>query len=798
MSAMLRLKPGSRSFDIRWVITAIIVLNLCGFLYVGLRLWSTSLGSKRPFAVAYAALESRMETILGAKRDRNPLARGVTVQRFPVALPSGNAICADSLRVDPAERARYPSLRDGGFLADQIQAYNGIRRKQVRLARLGQLDLEEICGSPTPSILLADDDGADTLRLSQRVAIENLRVRAPVASTTFGVLGRGPMDGKYGLTSRNGIALLGGRDSLPPTGCQLRALPNARTTALQCLERGGPAREVNITSGTVLAPLSVKVIPARLKLRIDGVLVPPGKDVPLPRGSLLDLRLGDSALITPAVVSRTPGKPLGGVRWINGRLQWVPMLPGLPTYLHDALGAGALLPDSLVAKSGADRFLRLTIDPELTTELNSRLNRFVAGNAKVLRSDLRFASVLLLDIATGEVRAMGEAGKARDGLSWFRQPVTVGSAIKPVLAASILSQWPSLGSLEVYHGGDATVNALGNASFGEAAFEVGNACPRNSWIGLRGFLACSSNLYAASLAALGMRNAEGRDADVVPTTLRGGAMRQPGNPGHFFVASLPAGGISEQLFHASTLRAGLDRTFELTASAELARAQRETRPWDSVAVGFVANGAVPSLAAVNPGSVAEVLPSRLDLLPWGRPREPVRGLATYAIGAGENRISLFRLGEAYLRIITDRQVNISLVASPVERSLDRMPQMRFAREAWYAQLMGGLTDVFQSGGTGHVMGDAVRQRFDNEVRPLGKTGTLGDADDRVYAKTLVMALVPAQGFRGASARCGVMAVVYFRFRNSTNDAATEFAQSQLLPLIQRYRSSLLECARKGR
>ncbi|MES2125337.1 MAG: hypothetical protein V4503_11690, partial [Gemmatimonadota bacterium] len=173
-------------------------------------------------------------------------------------------------------------------------------------------------------------------------------------------------------------------------------------------------------------------------------------------------------------------------------------------------------------------------------------------------------------------------------------------------------------------------------------------------------------------------------------------------------------------------------------------------------------------------------------------------LATYAIGAGENRISLFRLGEAYLRILTDRQVNLSLVASPVERSIDRMPTMHFAQEGWYAQLMGGLADVFQTGGTARAVGDAVRQHFKNEVRPLGKTGTLGDSDDRVFAKTLVMGLVPANGFRGGAARCGVMAVVYFRFRNSTNDAAATFTETQLLPLIQRSRASLIDCPGKNR
>ncbi len=798
MSDVLQLKPGSRSFDIRWVITIIIVLNLCGFLYVGLTLWVTSLGPRRPFAVAYAALERRMETILSARRELNPLARGVTVQRFGVGRAGGSTVCADSLRVDPAERARYPSLRDGGFLADQIQLYNTIRRKQVRLARLGQLDLEEICGSPTPSILLAGEEGADSSQLSRRVAIENLRVRAPVASTTFGVLGRGAMGGKFGLTSRDGIALLGGRDSLSPSGCQLRAVTPPGITALQCLERGGPPREVNFSEAGRLGPLSVRVIPAKLKLRLDGALVPPGKEVSLPRGTLVDLRLGDSALIEPAVVTRTPGKPLGGVRWINGRLQWVPMLPGLPIYLRDALAAGALLPDSLVAKSGADRFLRLTIDPELTVELNARLNHFVAGNSKVLRSDLRFASVLLLDIATGEIRAIGEVGRARDGLSWFRQPVTVGSAIKPVLAVSILSQRPALGSLEVYHGSEATVNSLGGISFGTATFEVGHACPANQWIGLRLFLACSSNLYAASLTALGLQSAEGQSPEVTSAALQSGTMRQSSSTSRYFIPKLPVSGIPEQLFHASTLRAGLDRVFDLTASAELARAQRETRPWDSLAIGFVSPGAVPSLATVNPGSVAEVFPSRLDLLPQGKQREPVRGLATYAIGAGENRISLFRLGEAYLRIITDRQVNIAMTASPVDRALERMPPLGFSREAWYPQLMGGLTDVFRPGGTGRTLGDAVRQRFHDEVRPLGKTGTLGDTDDRVFAKTVVMALVPAQAFAGAAARCGVLAVVYFRFRNSTNDAALTFAEGQLLPLIQRYRTSLVDCARTPR
>lgn len=793
MSGLLRLKPGPRAFDIRAVIAAIVVLNLAAFCYVGLRLERTARGPKRPFAVAYASLENRLEAILGSKRDRSPLARALGVERFRVAVPGGSAICADTIRIDPREQTQYPALRAGGFVADQVQAYNTIRRKQVRLAQLGQLELDEICGSPTPSILIAGDDGADSLHLGRRVAIENLRVRAPVASTTFGVLGNGPIEGKYGLTSRLGIALIGGHDSVAPNGCQLRAVPPTGVTTLQCLEPGGPPKEVNFNEASRLGPLTVKVIPAKLRLRIDGVSIPTGREVALPRGSLLDLRLGDSALIEPSVVSRTPGKPLGGVRWINGRLQWVPMLPGLPYFLHDALGAGALLPDSLVAKPGADRFLRLTINPELTTELNARLTRYVATNAKVTRSDLRFASVLLIDIATGEVRGMGEVGRARDGLSWLRQPVTVGSAIKPVLAAAVLSQSPELGSLEVYHGSEATISELGGVPFGTTPFEIGHACPHNQWIGLRGFLACSSNLYSASLVALGMKAADTGAPEVMPAPLQSGALRRASSGARTFMPQLATSGISEQVFHASALRAGLDRAFDLTASAELAQAQRETRPWDSIAVGFVAQGISPALASVNPGSVAEVLPSRLDLLPVGQRREPVRGLATYAIGAGENRISLFRLGEAYLRIITDHQMTISLSMSPAGRSIDRIPTMHFGRQPWYGEMMGGLTDVFGNGGTARMLGTAVRDRFKGEVVALGKTGTLGDADDRVYAKTLVMALSPATSFRGASPRCGLLAVVYFRFRNSTNDAAMTFTEQELLPLVQRYRQPLLEC-----
>ena len=105
--------------------------------------------------------------------------------------------------------------------------------------------------------------------------------------------------------------------------------------------------------------------------------------------------------------------------------------------------------------------------------------------------------VVVLDVRTGEVKAIAEPARASDDeplLSF--EPILVGSVVKPIMAAAILSRQPALGMLRVPYAGD-TVTEVAGINLRKGFANEANGC--GGEIGFTDFLRCSSNQYAAEL-----------------------------------------------------------------------------------------------------------------------------------------------------------------------------------------------------------------------------------------------------------------------------------------------------------
>ena len=71
-------------------------------------------------------------------------------------------------------------------------------------------------------------------------------------------------------------------------------------------------------------------------------------------------------------------------------------------------------------------------------------------------------AVVVLDVRTGEVKAIAEPARVSDDeplLSF--EPILVGSVVKPIMAAAILARRPALGMLTVPYAGDTVTEVAG-------------------------------------------------------------------------------------------------------------------------------------------------------------------------------------------------------------------------------------------------------------------------------------------------------------------------------------------------
>lgn len=254
------------------------------------------------------------------------------------------------------------------------------------------------------------------------------------------------------------------------------------------------------------AVLSVGALGPQDEIRLDGETLPTGAVRPMNVGSRLVLRRGERRGVFMvrggASGAISVAQPLGGRRR-NARLE------RLAQTFERAM-------DAVVARSpeARDRDFVSTLDIDAHQRVQDRLERTMAGSASP-------AAVTVMDALDGDVLVLASAPsppaevsplvaraslRDRDVVNYNFQPLAVGSAAKPLVAAAILAENDGLADLQVLHQGAGPMERLLGIGFsGEAKTwptEVAAAGP-GEWLTLERFLAVSSNRYAGSLSLLG-------------------------------------------------------------------------------------------------------------------------------------------------------------------------------------------------------------------------------------------------------------------------------------------------------
>jgi hypothetical protein len=807
---------------LRIVSLLIPALVLCGVLggfgFVVVRLYDSAYDQSARGPLLYRVLEEELDA--GLEPSDSSFRRAIIVNEDSVLLRQGGhflVVRFDTLAI--VDTSQSPSLRDGGFVADQVQRYNTIQHRRVRdvrhrFARRGVnlgpvVDLRE---KENPSVFrtrirFVDDSSGDRYRstLSSRAATTGMRVASPFESrrevmitarraperfafvgldTTVTLAGRGTTPG-----GRRGCAFLVRQDS---AGIQCRKPGSARPEILMALDgRGRPGRMTMFRRDSVF---------------YDGRMVSPGHPLSIRRGGLFRLPsriLGQPG--EPMALEQTVSGILAGTQWVNGRVTWR-QNPDWDTpiarQLVSASGFG------LMSALSTPRVVPLSLDEQLSRELQAALESFIREQPQA--RDLAFAVGVIANLSSGEILAAPEVNhRYADAPSSVLRSVNVGSAIKPLLAAATLVSLPELASLQIHNEGGRVGELWGYPLSSD--FETGARCPLG-WIDLRRFLECSSNVYAASLvsAALQPRSnrrlaLENRPGAAFRLSARAESHRQPRLPLEPDLAIHP-----ESLF-ASVLSHGLDDLFGLTTSLEEARVDNgDSTVWDGLT--DLAGNAVN----VPRGLWSER--SRVGLVVQGR-RSTLRRLAAVAIGAGEARLTPIDLTQAFGRLVSDRSLVLRFV--PADTGAAPAPSQGLRAERWYPIFIAGLRGVGETG-TAAGAGALVRRVVGPNVAFFGKTGTLnspgsssrrapdtvitkGNAAagpdevtsvDPVVATTLVFAIgnVPREG--GAALSCGVVGTIYFRLNREVDRVdplATAFANQRLWPVLRKHWGRLGVC-----
>jgi hypothetical protein len=831
-----------------------LVLTVVGFVALGAALPHYTLSSTARRGLTYDTLFAELHDALVDEPDR-PLRRAVRAVQVDALVPAPNGytvVAFDTLAADPTV---YPSLEPGGFLHDEIDRFNAFQRERLDALRRGRLTggtVMDLRAAENPSIFRTEiralDDARgerDSIVLSERAVPYGLRVPSPFDAARLVAVTTREWSRTLGWISAKGaqsVRANGRVPGVPP--CPFRAIKDS--VYVECTAPGSPFAQLVLRFPDRLGETGTATLFTSERTLYDGAQLPSRRTLPIGTGGMFQfhsraLAGAHRARPEPVILEWTLGGTLGGTQWINGRIRWQPSVSRTSPFvrqLASAAGFGA----SVELEGG--RNIPLSLDETLTDDLQGELDDFVgrgkqsptaAASGKtvshVQASDLAFATIVLASAKTGEILGVAEYGPpAAGGGSWLLKPVNVGSAIKPLLAAAVLTQRPELATLEVRNDATTMYDVWG-LPLGKG-FEAGSSCPIG-WIGLRQFLSCSSNRFSAALVAAALEPASRREpaslesADGV--TFRLGGQTHTGQRPHLALDRNHQ--IRADTLNASALSAGLFALDSLNTSLELAaqlgREGRDSSVWMRLRDD-----------RFNPVRVPLGLwpeQSRLAMMRGSRPAT-VRQLAMFAVGAAENRVTTLDLTQAFGRLVTDRRLGLTFVPSTTRASF---PSMALSKYSWYPAFIGGLHDV---GITGTAKGtqSAIAQQLSPSLLFYGKSGTLNApphvrvlrrADTTmvngalvvrtltfadtvvppVVAKTLLFAL-GARYARTAKASagnekqeseqnggaidCGVVGTIYFRLRRNpphVESLATDFANERLWRVLRKNWQRLKVC-----
>ncbi len=732
-----------------WIVTGILAIS--GILLVGIAIGIVRRSDRQPAgdALEYGYLLSAVDELLALDGGRQVLRVVAADTAF-----ARREVRYDTLVIDDAASA-LPSLGAGGFLYDEVRLYNAFQRERLAIADrdLGRFAALE---PYNPSIFRSFRRGDGTLAVNRTAAAWNRRVRSPFEDGWQGDVRTRDASSGWGLHSPHGslsfnrprrlTRRVDGRTQV----CEFE--PRQNDAIAYCLSEARTPQA--IFREAVRHEGRSHVVAGWTSLRMDGERVRPGDSLRLGTGSVVRI-----APLEPVVFAPYQEGVLSSRQWINGRMRrQANSAP--PLDLFTALGRNAADPDH---PPDPEAGLVLTLSERASRILTAELRDFVDD----LPLPVEFGTVVLARIPDGAILAVAEVGtRSEPGRSRLLERVVPGSAVKPLLAAALLSERPELGTLEIPARAGLVRSVLGARPVPTSrAFSSTLNCgaPASGRVDLRYFLSCSNNEYAAALVLAG-------------------------------IAPDAGGPVGRTTLLRSSLADGMAKLYGLHTDPVIADSLRRS---PSVWRGLNFSDGTPARAPY------EVMPdaSRPALLASGHVSETDLDLLyRYAFGAWENRWNVFDLTQAFARVTTDRTVELRFAPRSTGDSLPPAP-LGLADDDWYAEFLRGLRDA-GSDGTGR----GLSQRWSADGLPLGvfvKTGTLVEPEARGQAGLFVKSLLFGVGENASGSssplECGVVGSVYLSFERKPRGGSLpsyqiEFARTGLRQVLVEEWEDLGVCA----
>ncbi|MEZ4417592.1 MAG: hypothetical protein R3E10_17690 [Gemmatimonadota bacterium] len=679
---------------------------------------------------------------------------------------AGRRIRYDTLVV---EASAPPSLGSGGFLHGEVLRYNRFQREWIRLAKDDPAAFERI-RPYNPSLFRPERRPDGSLGVTRTAAAWSRRVESPFDDEWEGAVRTVRADRDWGLSnpavrvpldeSHRLRVKSGGRSR----ACEFEV--GDRDARVYCLSEARTAQAV--LRDVALEGGRPRLVAGWAPVAIDGVRLEPDDSLRLQAGAILRIEP-----LEPLTFGTLDDGVLSVPQWINGRARRRGSTIA-PLDLLAAVGRSPLSPERPAAL-GAD--LVLSVDAELTAELTEELGAF----ARALPVGVEFGGVVLTRIPDGAVVALAETGeRSEPGRSGLLQRLVPGSAIKPILAAAILSRRPELGRLEIPARSGRVTRVAGAAAVPASrgfTTELHCPAPRTGRIDLRYFLRCSNNEYAATLLTAALTGGPVTFAEAGSEPVTRGPLDR----------TVPRAALLR-----SAVTEGMDQLFEVSTDPVIVDARRRSdRIWTSLRFDDGSPVRIPY--EVQPDASRPVLLASADA-----EETELSLLYRYAFGAWENRWNLFDLTEAFARIATDRRVRTGLAVPAA--GADSIESLGLTGQSWYDALLDGLEGVAE---TGTAAGLAERWReLGVPGVLLAKTGTLTEEDERrgegLYLKSLLFAVGEGEDGGALPLRCGVAGSVYLRFSDAGRGRSlpsyqVEFAAARLGRFLERHWERLGLC-----
>lgn len=661
-----------------------------------------------------------------------------------------------------ADVGRFPALQRAGFLYDQVQVYNGFQRERASLARVAPEWFDRL-RPYNPSVFRPYQRGDGSRGLTRASSAWSLRIRSPLEGEWNGEIRSGDVRRGQGLFSprlafslRKPVRLVRaveGRKQL----CDF--VPRSFEVQAYCLsEERIPQATFRLASDDRTPS---RAVAGWADLWIDGERIRSGDSVAIRKGAVIGLNP-----LEPVVFGDYWEGVLSSRQWVNGRMRREMGSPP-PLDLFSPLAWGPSTYEGTVSPGAS---IDLSVRAEASADLTDRLAAFLASEVE---PPLDFAILVLARIPDGEVVALAEVGARRTrGRSSLLERFAPGSAVKPLLAAAILSQRPELADLKIPARSGPVSSVLGLPSVPpKRAFTTTLNCPvpGDGLVDFRYFLRCSNNEFAASLLVAGLQD---------PASPGGGPPARPSIP-------LDRGRVARSTLLRSPLSAGMNQLYGLPTDPVIADSMGRNRgSWEGLRFSDGTPVDVPYELLPTQSRPALLAPGSLDGTELGL-------LYRYAYGAWENQWNLLDLTTAFARVTSDRRVQLRFFEGAEEETDG---ELGLRAHGWYADFLAGLGGVAEDGTARGLR--AAWRRAGLPPRVLAKTGTLAepgepDPRDDLFAKSLLFSVGETVDGSPGPMRCGLVGGMYIRFSRGLRTGSlpsyqVAFAREKLGAFLREY------------